>query len=165
MPDKNVFIWDHPRLCGEKLPTLKPEKSRLGSPPPMRGKVVVFISLPVYKRITPAYAGKSVHVIFCTFLHWDHPRLCGEKSPTATTGKYQAGSPPPMRGKVHLLKYPHNNYGITPAYAGKSNKKRYTSWIAQDHPRLCGEKGYFAGYYTSASGITPAYAGKSRNQL
>ena len=30
---------DHPRLCGEKLPSGSTEKTVLGSPPPMRGKV------------------------------------------------------------------------------------------------------------------------------
>ena len=31
--------WDHPRLCGEKMKALESYSSRLGSPPPMRGKV------------------------------------------------------------------------------------------------------------------------------
>ena len=35
-------IWDHPRLCGEKLKALSTERCTLGSPPPMRGKVLVY---------------------------------------------------------------------------------------------------------------------------
>ena len=31
-------IWDHPRLCGEKLEKLESNTSPAGSPPPMRGK-------------------------------------------------------------------------------------------------------------------------------
>ena len=51
-------------------------------------------------RITPAYAGKS-----CKWIE---------------TLPYSEGSPPPMRGKAHVLT-PSKIYGrITPAYAGKS---------------------------------------------
>ena len=32
----------------------------------------------------------------------------------------RAGSPPPMRGKVHETAAPNGYVGITPAYAGKS---------------------------------------------
>ncbi len=31
-------IWDHPRLCGEKLQKPKQPLGTTGSPPPMRGK-------------------------------------------------------------------------------------------------------------------------------
>ena len=34
---------DHPRLCGEKLTIRKSWKHRIGSPPPMRGKVKYLI--------------------------------------------------------------------------------------------------------------------------
>ena len=30
--------WDHPRLCGEKLPHHVHQDPVIGSPPPMRGK-------------------------------------------------------------------------------------------------------------------------------
>ena len=50
---------DHPRLCGEKGEFhLVPDIS-LGSPPPMRGKGVHWRKKSHYRRITPAYAGKS----------------------------------------------------------------------------------------------------------
>ena len=51
---------DHPRLCGEKIPVMKLRNASLGSPPPMRGKVLLLKS-PLFSRgITPAYAGKSI---------------------------------------------------------------------------------------------------------
>ena len=34
----HVDIWDHPRLCGEKLLPVVLAVNREGSPPPMRGK-------------------------------------------------------------------------------------------------------------------------------
>ena len=50
---------DHPRLCGEKLPQCLYLFHHVGSPPPMRGKVMLYTDQPVTFRITPAYAGKS----------------------------------------------------------------------------------------------------------
>ena len=50
---------DHPRPCGEKcyLPAFR--FCALGSPPPMRGKVLRIRFTGAYGRITPAHAGKS----------------------------------------------------------------------------------------------------------
>ena len=90
-------------------------------------------------------------------------------------------SPPRMRGKVWLHQKPGRVPGITPAYAGKSQRTAFPVAGGQDHPRVCGEKfrfillsllssgspprvrGKAGGCRTAAasSGITPAYAGKS----
>ena len=51
---------DHPRLCGEKFCKAKKIMQRVGSPPPMRGKALQFFEKQQDRRITPAYAGKSV---------------------------------------------------------------------------------------------------------
>ena len=52
------FALDHPRPCGEKIPPEWHGMVRLGSPPPMRGKVVPPYALTYVPRITPAHAGK-----------------------------------------------------------------------------------------------------------
>ena len=115
--------WDHPRLCGEKLDAVTVLISTLGSPPPMRGKVVRCFGCRSKRRITPAYAGKSCP--FCRFRGGcrDHPRLCGEKLWVNLFRNAVVGSPPPMRGKVlqQSDRKPHS--GITPAYAGKRKMK------------------------------------------
>ena len=110
---------DHPRLCGEKLHM--PEKFvwRLGSPPPMRGKVPILVAAEPRTRITPAYAGKRGSDCFWFCCIWDHPRLCGEKSTVAFLDVYIGGSPPPMRGKGLFGSRRRLLLGITPAYAGK----------------------------------------------
>ena len=86
-----------------------------------------------------------------------------------------------MRGKAQCPYKPHGACGITPAYAGKSLKRRMRQFGCQDHPRLCGEKhpllpppfhdigspppmrGKVSELFEKklVSGITPAYAGKS----
>ena len=73
-----------------------------GSPPPMRGKVLLRCVQVGISRITPAYAGKSAGCHIQPKPDRDHPRLCGEK------GLHRVSFPPVWR--------------ITPAYAGKSGK-------------------------------------------
>ncbi len=45
-----------------------------------------------------------------------------------------------MRGKAQRPYKPHGARGITPAYAGKSERKAKAITELWDHPRLCGEK-------------------------
>ena len=52
-------VRDHPRLCGEKILCLSAPHLCMGSPPPMRGKVLVGCLAVANCGITPAYAGKS----------------------------------------------------------------------------------------------------------
>ena len=74
--------------------------------------------------ITPAYAGKSSDRQKCRRAYQDHPRLCGEKFRPILKNLSYLGSPPPMRGKVHEVSAPNGYVGITPAYAGKSNRRK-----------------------------------------
>ena len=115
-------LWDHPRLCGEKLIIKIPDTDEAGSPPPMRGKGTSRIASKLILRITPAYAGKSQHRERDSGKSEDHPRLCGEKAPIHTDTPYFSGSPPPMRGKAAALDTPQRRERITPAYAGKRNE-------------------------------------------
>ena len=84
---KSVFAYlcaaateDHPRLCGEKLYIITSILVLLGSPPPMRGKVLPFCQFYAPRRITPAYAGKRLSASAFAVRIEDHPRLCGEKA-------------------------------------------------------------------------------------
>ena len=90
---------DHPRLCGEKRWCKVQSKSK--------------------GRITPAYAGKSDPLKLWYIDVRDHPRLCGKKVKALKKSCPDAGSPPPMRGKVILCTPKNKKSGITPAYAGK----------------------------------------------
>ena len=153
---------DHPRLCGEKCHHCALKKVLPGSPPPMRGKVVVSIRGTGEGRITPAYAGKSICPAAPLEWRGDHPRLCGEKLKNGRETLVLQGSPPPMRGKATC--------------------QRNFACVMGDHPRLCGEKWIYGLRISSQrgspppmrgkenviddlslfTGITPAYAGKSQ---
>ena len=132
-------------------------------------------------RITPAYAGKSHRLHPDGRWCWDHPRVCGEKKAVPVIHKSCIGSPPRMRGKESAKFYTQDISRITPAYAGKSFRRRSSAYCPEDHPRVCGEKCGSESLHRQHRGspprmrgkgiivdpsalplrITPAYAGKS----
>ena len=124
MLDRLACHEDHPRLCGEKIFGRVRIFLRLGSPPPMRGKVNFFEFLWCLAGITPAYAGKSRALYAEAKNYEDHPRLCGEKGSKGCSFPVLIGSPPPMRGKVFPVPPQVLERRITPAYAGKSARTR-----------------------------------------
>ena len=131
---------DHPRVCGEKGAFCCRVPMIWGSPPRMRGKAVYNRIIQLRVGITPAYAGKSYNHIENTAAMKDHPRVCGEKASAAGSPLAVSGSPPRMRGKVRPYEKQRNRYGITPAYAGKSQPPQSPQSESRDHPRVCGEK-------------------------
>ena len=106
----------------------------------MRGKGQFLIVGVGAVGITPAYAGKRLIFTGLQPIIWDHPRLCGEKRKLSRLLIFSSGSPPPMRGNAARCGEVASCSGITPAYAGKSCRKRRIRRDHEDHPRLCGEK-------------------------
>ncbi len=100
----------------------------------MRGKVTGLDSVLACFRITPAYAGKSPLSGGVGAALRDHPRLCGEKARQVLKLDKAEGSPPPMRGKVHVLRLLRPPARITPAYAGKSDFGKVGGSMAEGSP-------------------------------
>ena len=71
---------DHPRACGEKAALFPFSARPPGSPPRMRGEVLLFAGFRPAIRITPAHAGRRWLVAVQTCAATDHPRACGEKT-------------------------------------------------------------------------------------
>ena len=117
---------DHPRVCGEKLPSVHIPVCRLGSPPRMRGKVFLGAVVGRAGGITPAYAGKSTRLLIQQLSLRDHPRVCGEKFRFEDVSRTARGSPPRMRGKDVWCRERADTDGITPAYAGKRLKRSHS---------------------------------------
>ena len=139
LPDS--WSWrDHPRMCGEKHNFWFIHQIFIGSPPRMRGKVFCSVRRNAAVRITPAYAGKSAVPRYRPAVHWDHPRVCGEKRGKIRYRRCDQGSPPRMRGKGTTPRSRNTPPGITPAYAGKSLSEHSLKSGTKDHPRVCGEK-------------------------
>ena len=119
-------FWDHPRVCGEKRRVRSWRALLLGSPPRMRGKVVLSSENPLCRGITPAYAGKRRSIGRLSQPTRDHPRVCGEKCSSVRSASHRRGSPPRVRGKVCDLTIIRVHHGITPAYAGKRLKRSHS---------------------------------------
>ena len=72
------------------------------------------------------------------------------------------GSPPHLRGKPVLLKLLVRLARITPAPAGKTDRRLRVSLFCEDHPRTCGENSFLYTRSDNSLRITPAPAGKTR---
>ena len=131
---------DHPRMGGEKFGSMTKEIAPVGSPPHGRGKGLTGNARIAGRRITPAWAGKSVqnHVIMWSC--WDHPRMGGEKIHLLSCRLFRTGSPPHGRGKDVQHHGKGRENGITPAWAGKSQIESSGATSNEDHPRMGGEK-------------------------
>ena len=67
--------------------------------------------------------------------------MCGEQSGPAGLDGSIRGSPPRVRGTVHLCPEILPVVGITPACAGNSSLPTRPNNAIKDHPRVCGEQG------------------------
>ncbi len=115
-----VPLEDHPRVCGKDLRNEQSKTRDIGSPPRMRERPEAPITHLDKRRITPAYAGKTIEKIpFFNGLK-DHPRVCGKDLVFVFLDCDSKGSPPRMRERPRLLCYLRLCTRITPAYAGKT---------------------------------------------
>ena len=77
---RHKWRMDHPCVCGEKLDKKVVFQGGKGSPLRMRGKARKYHRVYIFRRITPAYAGKSLAYAEGDYLDQDHPCVCGEKT-------------------------------------------------------------------------------------
>ena len=116
---------DHPRGCGENSFLLIWDLRWSGSPPRMRGKRTHISKTVIRPGITPADAGKTAP-FYCLYVTTgDHPRGCGENLYQSLYKLLFSGSPPRMRGKLHSVQKICQEFGITPADAGKTCKSTH----------------------------------------
>ena len=144
------------KKMGRKV-VLPPE----GSPPHARGKEEDESHGSHTERITPACAGKRHGAELRQQLVEDHPRMRGEKPSGPCPGTCGMGSPPHARGKDLHIRIEAVILGITPACAGKSLKSMCGLSKARDHPRMRGEKLYFAPLVFGTLGSPPHARGKA----
>ena len=133
------------------------------------------------RGIIPAGAGRRWRISLRRWRFRDHPRGCGEKSPSGAMTMALLGSSPRVRGEAVGRVPRENGDGIIPAGAGRSLESWQCLPGAGDHPRGCGEKwqGYqqvvkkrgssprvrgeviLVRYGAHVLGIIPAGAGRS----
>ena len=157
----STIMRDHPRVCGKNTANNWDEAVNMGSPPRMREKLQLPSYLRLLRRITPAYAGKTVVSIRIVTGNGDHPRVCGKNLSPISIQVGIEGSPPRMREKLKGLARLPRCPRITPAYAGKTLSITSAYILLWDHPRVCGKNPKCFILHTDFPGITPAYAGKT----
>ena len=135
-------------------------KPALGSPPRVRGKPRESLRDIEKLRITPARAGKTRSAGMVSVAQTDHPRACGENWVFSVSEKTVRGSPPRVRGKPMLTAIPSPPHRITPARAGKTNRRSRRRPRRKDHPRACGENVFSLLSKRNATGSPPRVRGK-----
>ena len=88
--------------------------------------------------------------------------MCGEKLHIQQTSELLLGSPPRVRGKAAKMLGVSTSTGITPACAGKSLSPGSHRDTHRDHPRVCGEKGYYEVDQFGRVGSPPRVRGKDQ---
>ena len=151
---------DHPRVCGENTVSPISSAARRGSPPRVRGKLLVEQQRQRLGRITPACAGKTYRKETVYSPSRDHPRVCGENYHTSGHRPILQGSPPRVRGKHGPGLQAGIWQRITPACAGKTLFVFSTPRSTWDHPRVCGENYIYLADTYRVQGSPPRVRGK-----
>ena len=138
-PGEGSVVTDHPRRCGENRRSNSPDIPKSGSPPQVRGKLLVVPILLLAVGITPAGAGKTRSRCCPQQTLRDHPRRCGENIHFGFEHARTSGSPPQVRGKPMRNNRKKHACRITPAGAGKTRRLSSNPRCNGDHPRRCGE--------------------------
>ena len=130
--------WDHPRQCGAYAFDNTDMTDVPGSPPPVRGILLLSIVFPPLSGITPASAGHTLRLVRRIRLVRDHPRQCGAYQKPHSNSFLAVGSPPPVRGILWRPAALLACLGITPASAGHTRNSHNCNSASWDHPRQCG---------------------------
>ena len=110
----------HPRVCGERSPTISRTTSSAGSSPRLRGTRRGCGRDPAEARFIPAFAGNAAQAMDRPMAAPVHPRVCGERTIYGTAGGSITGSSPRLRGTLELALCRLCRRRFIPAFAGNA---------------------------------------------
>ena len=90
----------------------------------------------------------------------EHPRVCGENSPSHFAMVGLVGTSPRMRGKLIGERQVRRYLGNIPAHAGKTIIIGHQTCYQQEHPRACGENRGVEKKTPQVEGTSPRMRGK-----
>ena len=125
----------------------------------MRGTLAVPQVHGGFVGIIPAHAGNTASSRKSPPSWRDHPRACGEHTPTPNRPNVPSGSSPRMRGTPSPLFLLTGEHGIIPAHAGNTMPQDMVSCDWWDHPRACGEHASLKSVHRRACGSSPRMRG------
>ena len=126
-------------MCGEHPSSLRLSSDGTGSSPHVRGALRGDEHHDHVDGIIPACAGSTLALLLSSSAIWDHPRMCGEHTCSASADRAVKGSSPHVRGAQHADWDDPLKLGIIPACAGSTPFLPFSSTVFRDHPRMCGE--------------------------
>ena len=88
-----------------------------------------------------------------------HPRVCGERAPSAHPRPHSRGSSPRVRGTLSFPPDEGRNVRFIPACAGNARGRCVAAWAWAVHPRVCGERTGWGEAFGGTSGSSPRVRG------
>ena len=131
--------WVHPRSRGEYLSPVFLNLLISGSSPLTRGILLHAVEISRSCRFTPAHAGNTLLNQLNQSWYRVHPRSRGEYCPGKPLYLQFIGSPPLTRGIQNEIIAAVSGCRFTPAHAGNTIWKMYSTSGAEVHPRSRGE--------------------------
>ena len=138
-PPLVVSSQDHPRIRGEHRLGIALVPQGKGSSPHSRGARSWMPCGHLPKRIIPAFAGSTPHVLSKESEMRDHPRIRGEHRGASSTPSRICGSSPHSRGALGSRGFDWYVSRIIPAFAGSTCRSALPCSSRRDHPRIRGE--------------------------
>ena len=107
-------------MCGKDVIAMLVSTLVWGSPPRVRERLLLGLTLCVQRGITPACAGKTLFLQQRKSEGGDHPRVCGKDDLLVRNYLKRLGSPPRVRERQKQEDEGFACRRITPACAGKT---------------------------------------------
>ena len=119
----------------------------------------MFNPVPIVRGIIPALAGNTQPYRYRRPRRPDHPRSRGEYLSKAQSYKSVSGSSPLSRGILIHQKIKTSVFGIIPALAGNTLRRRRPGGKEKDHPRSRGEYNHRVFHHAPRTGSSPLSRG------
>ena len=148
-------LRDHLRVCGADFHGRNGRRTRSGSPPRVRSRLMDKFMQAKAQGITSACAEQTLRRQPPTSRSWDHLRVCGADLDPLPQFASQAGSPPRVRSRQRLERCTRPEQGITSACAEQTGPKFPWSGTSRDHLRVCGADELIAQMVADLAGSPP----------
>ena len=110
-------------------------------------------------RTIPACAGEPSTSRSRSSARRDHPRVCGGAASVDISPPPKRGPSPRVRGSLRRARGVVQAPGTIPACAGEPGKGSFGTYLARDHPRVCGGARKAATVLGLVSGPSPRVRG------
>ena len=135
-----------------------------GSSPRLRGTGRRAAPENLSRRFIPAPAGNGRTIWGRSLLGPVHPRACGERLKTSSSGKSSIGSSPRLRGTDPFKPSRIRWFRFIPAPAGNGTRLLRCLLCRAVHPRACGERTVTADSNAARTGSSPRLRGTDESR-